>query len=86
MLFIAGKYRLLCLIKDVETERMVKAYCRECGRQDQPDKFEQDETDLLCCSKVTKHDTRQLIQVLYSFSEWKMGQGEAEVLHCCQCL
>ena len=36
---------------------MVKAYCRECGRQDELDKFEQKEAELLCCSKVTKHYT-----------------------------
>ena len=61
-LVVAGKYRLLCLINDVETERMVKGYCRECGRQDELDKFEQKEAELLCCSKVTKHDTL-LVQV-----------------------
>ena len=49
---VAGKYRLLCLINDVETERMVKGYCRECGKQDDPDKFDQKDTELLCCSKV----------------------------------
>ena len=47
---------MLCLINDVETESMVKGYCRECGKQDDPDKFDQKETDLLCCSKVTKYD------------------------------
>ena len=35
---------------------MVKGYCRECGKQDDPDKFDQKESDLLCCSKVTEPD------------------------------
>ena len=38
---------------------MVAGYCRECGKQDQPEQFEQNETDLLCCSKVTKHSVGQ---------------------------
>ena len=36
---------------------MVKGYCRECGKQDDPDKFEQKDSDLLCCSKVTNHNS-----------------------------
>ena len=36
---------------------MVKGYCRECGRQDELDKFEQKEAEFLCCSKVTKDNT-----------------------------
>ena len=65
---LAGKYRLLCVINDVETEAMVKGYCRECGKQDDPDKFDQKESDLLCCSKVTKqtrHDPSWCIQLLH---------------------
>ena len=67
--FIAGKYRLLCLIGEVETEKMVKGYCRECGRQDELDKFEQKEAELLCCSKVTKHYTLLLAFIFNSRME-----------------
>ena len=44
---------------------MVKGYCRECGRQDELDKFEQKEDELLCCYKVTKHCT-QLVGFIFN--------------------
>ena len=63
---LPGKYRLLCVINDVETEAMVKGYCRECGKQDDPDKFDQKDSDLLCCSKVTNLTITVGPQLLYS--------------------
>ena len=41
---------------------MVKGYCRECGKLEDPEEFDQNEEDLLCCFKVTKHYV-QLVQV-----------------------
>ena len=35
-----------------DTESIEKGYCRECGRMDAADKFEQVEQELLCCTKV----------------------------------
>ena len=43
---------------------MVKGYCRECGKLDdpEPEELDQNEEDLLCCFKVTKHFL-QLVRV-----------------------
>ena len=78
--FMTGKYALLCVISHVETERMVVGYCRECGRQDLPEKFEQDETDLLCCSKVnTQLDTVGL-RLFLSRMENESAQSSSSAL------
>lgn len=57
---------------------MVKGYCRECGKQDDPDKFEQKDSDLLCCSKVTTNTT-QWVEVLYSIAGRETAECQTQV-------
>ena len=61
-----GTYRILGIVRSVNNkEYIMMGYCKECGKLDKVENFENFDKQLFCCNKVKYRRTSKVFQTLF---------------------